>query len=91
MVLVYPMWSRVIYETPFVDHTLRILIQLNWVIIAYNDFMAYDIFAGWSIHGRLTCSICGSDTDCFHLTVGGKVSYFDCHLHWLPKKHPFRM
>jgi hypothetical protein len=25
-----------IYRTPFVDHTLRILIQLNWVVAAYN-------------------------------------------------------
>jgi hypothetical protein len=25
-----------IYRTPFVDHTLRILIQLNLVVIAYN-------------------------------------------------------
>jgi hypothetical protein len=43
------------------------------------DFMAYGIFAGWSIHDRLTCSICASDTDCFHLTAGGKISYFECH------------
>jgi hypothetical protein len=28
-----------IYSTLFVDHTLRILIQLNWVVLAYNlDF-----------------------------------------------------
>jgi hypothetical protein len=53
--------------------------------------MAYGIFARWSVHGRLTCPICGSDTDCFHLTAGGKISYFDCHRHWLPLKHPFRM
>jgi hypothetical protein len=25
-----------IYRTPFVDYTLRILIQLNWVVITYN-------------------------------------------------------
>jgi hypothetical protein len=53
--------------------------------------MAYDIFAGWSIHDRLTCPICGSDTDCFHLTTGGKINYFDYLRRWLPPKHPFRM
>jgi hypothetical protein len=53
--------------------------------------MAYGIFARWSIHGRLTCPICHSDTDCFHLTAGGKISFFDCHRRWLPLKHPFRM
>jgi hypothetical protein len=52
--------------------------------------MAYDIFVGWSILGRLTCLICRSDTDCFRLTVGGKISYFDYHRRWLPPKHPFR-
>jgi hypothetical protein len=53
--------------------------------------MAYDIFVGWSIYGRLTCPLCCSNTDCFRLTAGGKISYFDCHRRWLPLKHPFRM
>jgi hypothetical protein len=30
------MWIGVIHSDPFLDHTLRILIQLNWVILAYN-------------------------------------------------------
>jgi hypothetical protein len=51
------------------------------------DFKAYDIFVGWNIHGELTCPICGLDTDCFHLIHGGKISYFDCHIRWLPWKH----
>jgi hypothetical protein len=49
-----------------------------------HDFKAYDVFARWSIHEELTCLICGSDTDCFRLTHGGKISYFDCHRRWLP-------
>jgi hypothetical protein len=53
--------------------------------------MAYGIFVGWSIHGRLTCPIYRSDTDYFHLTASGKISYFDCHRRWLPPKHPFKM
>jgi hypothetical protein len=56
-----------------------------------HDFMAYGIFARWSVHGRLTCPICGSDTDCFCLTTGGKISYFEHHQRWLPPKHHFRM
>jgi hypothetical protein len=52
--------------------------------------MAYAIFAGWSIHGRLTCPYCGSDTDCLYLAYGGKITYFNCHQRWLPKKHPFK-
>jgi hypothetical protein len=54
-----------------------------------HNFMAYNIFAGWSVHGRLTCLICHADTDCFYLTSGGKISYFDCHRRWLPLKHLF--
>jgi hypothetical protein len=54
--------------------------------------MAYGIFARWSVHGRLTCPICGSDTDYFCLTAGGKISYFDCHRCWLqPKHYNFKM
>jgi hypothetical protein len=37
--------------------------------------MAYAIFTGWSTHGRLTCPYCGSDTDCFRLAHGGKITY----------------
>jgi hypothetical protein len=51
--------------------------------------MAYAIFAGWSTHGRLTCPYCGSDIEYFRLAHGGKVTYFDCHRRWLPRKHPF--
>jgi hypothetical protein len=56
-----------------------------------HDFIAYGIFARWNIHGRLTCPICRSNTDCFHLTTGGKISYYDCHRRWLPPKHHFRI
>jgi hypothetical protein len=55
-----------------------------------HDFKPYDIFAGWSVHGELTCPICGSNTDCFCLTHGGKISYVDCHRRWFPRKHNFR-
>jgi hypothetical protein len=56
-----------------------------------HNFMVYGIFVGWSIHERLACPICCSNIDYFHLTTGGKISYFDCHQCWLPLKHPFRM
>jgi hypothetical protein len=59
-------------------------------LLSVHDFKAYDIFASWSIHGELTCPICGLDIDCFRLTHGGKISYFDCHRRSLPMKHEFR-
>jgi hypothetical protein len=55
-----------------------------------DDFKACGVFAGWSVHRELTCPIYSSDTNCFRLTHGGKISYFDCHRRWLPRKHNFR-
>ncbi|WVZ77611.1 hypothetical protein U9M48_025460 [Paspalum notatum var. saurae] len=55
-----------------------------------HDFLAYGIFAGWSIYGILTRPICGANTRCFRLEFGGKICYFDCHRCWLPSDHIFR-
>ncbi|WVZ89967.1 hypothetical protein U9M48_036312 [Paspalum notatum var. saurae] len=55
-----------------------------------HDFLAYGIFAGWSVYGTLTCPICGADTRCFRLEFGGKICYFDCHRCWLPSDHIFK-
>ena len=56
-----------------------------------HDFLAYGIFAGWRVNGRLACPICGKETDCFWLDAGGKFCYFDCHRCFLPLDHPFRL
>jgi len=55
-----------------------------------HDFLAYGIFSGWSVHGQLTCPICGAKTDCFRLDFGSNICYFDCHICFLPPKHTFR-
>jgi hypothetical protein len=60
-------------------------------LLLVHDFMAYDIFYGWSVHGRLTCPYCGQDTYCFHLSAGGKICYFDCHICFFTLESPFRM
>jgi hypothetical protein len=31
------------------------------------------------------------DTSCFRLKFGGKFCYFDCHRHFLPLDHSFRL
>jgi hypothetical protein len=58
-----------------------------WLV---HDFKAYNIFASWSVHRELTCTICGSDIDYFCPTHGGKISYFDCHRQWLSRNYKFR-
>jgi hypothetical protein len=82
------LWNRV---ESYDSHKKQKFILRAAYLWSIHDFMAYGIFARWSIHGRLTCPICGSNTDCFCLTAGGKIHYFDCHRHWLPLKYPFRM
>jgi hypothetical protein len=59
-----------------------------WLV---HDFRAYNIFSGWSCNGILTYPICRKDTSCFHLKFRRKISYFDCHICFLPLHHPFRL
>jgi hypothetical protein len=70
------LWNRVEAHDSHKKQKFTLRAAYLWSI---HDFMAYDIVVGWSIHGRLTYPICGSDTDCFCLTASGKISYFDYH------------
>jgi len=81
------LWKGVEAYDVFTKQIFKLRVAYLWSV---HDFMAYAIFTGWSTHGRLTCPYCGSDTDCFCLAHGGKITYFDCHRRWLPRKHPFR-
>jgi hypothetical protein len=65
--------------------------SLGAYLWSVHDFMARGIFSGWSVHGKLTCPICGKETDCFQLKFGGKICYFDCHRCFLPRNHAFRL
>jgi hypothetical protein len=44
-----------------------------------HDYLAYEKFVDWCVHGRLNCSICMNGTDVFRLQHGKKVSFFNCH------------
>jgi hypothetical protein len=81
------LWKGVETYNVFKKQIFKLRVAYLWLV---HDFMAYAIFTGWSTHGRLTCPDCGSGTDCFRLAHGGKITYFDCHRRWLPRKHPFR-
>jgi hypothetical protein len=54
-----------------------------------NDYLAYNKFAGWCVHGRLNCPVCMEDSGAFRLEHGRKVSFFYCHRRFLPSNHPF--
>jgi hypothetical protein len=46
---------------------------LMWTI---NDFPAYEMVSGWSIHGKLACPYCMENNKAFTLINGGKASSF---------------
>jgi hypothetical protein len=81
------LWKGVEAYDVFKKQISKLRVAYLWSV---PDFMAYGIFTGWSTHGRLTCPYCGSDTNCFYLAHSGRITYFDCHRRWLPRKHPFR-
>ena len=47
--------------------------NLMWTI---NDFPAYGMVSGWSMHENLTCSYCKENNKAFTLTNDGKTSFF---------------
>jgi len=60
---------------------------LMWTI---NDFSAYGMVSGWSIHGKLACSYCMENNKEFTLTNRGKTSFFYYHQYFLPINHRYR-
>jgi hypothetical protein len=55
-----------------------------------HDYLAYDKFVGWCVHGRFNCPICIDDSDAFKLENDKKVTFFDCHRRFLPLSHAFK-
>jgi hypothetical protein len=55
-----------------------------------HDYLAYDKFDAWRVHGQLNCPICMDDFDAFRLQHVKRISFFDCHRRFLPSNHPFR-
>jgi hypothetical protein len=55
----------------------------------YN-YLAYDKFIGWCVHGRLNCPICMDDSGAFRLEHGKKITFFDCHQRFIPLNQLFR-
>jgi len=43
-----------------------------WTI---NDFPAYEMLSGWSMHGKLACPYCMENNKAFTLPNGGKLFF----------------
>jgi hypothetical protein len=80
------LWERVKAYDYNQKEKFNLRVAYLWSV---HDFKAYNIFAGFSCNGILTCPICGGDTNCFRLKSVGKISHFDCHRRFLPPDHPF--
>jgi hypothetical protein len=72
------------------DHKQKFNLRVAY-LWSVHDFMAYNIFSGWSCNGLLTCPICTKETCCFRLKFGRKICYFDCHRCFLPLDHEFML
>ena len=59
---------------------------LIWTI---NNFLAYGMVYGWSIHGKLACAYYIENNKAFTLTNGGKTSSF-FHQRFLPMDYKYR-
>ena len=69
-------------KTPFKMHI--------WYQYSMHDFLAYEIFSGWCVHGKFPCPLCKDRLRFIWLKKGGKYSSFDKHRQFLPPEHPFR-
>jgi len=58
-----------------------------WTI---NDFLAYEMVSSWSTYEKLVCPYRMKNNKAFTLTNRGKMSFFDCHQHFLPTDHRYR-
>jgi len=55
-----------------------------------NDFPAYGMVSGWSMHETLACPYCMENNKAFTLTNRDKASIFYCHRRFLPPNHRYR-
>ncbi|XP_074306162.1 uncharacterized protein LOC141641399 [Silene latifolia] len=61
--------------------------SLLWTI---NDFPAYGMLSGWSTAGQKACPCCMEESKAFYLPNYKKISWFDCHRHFLSERHGHR-
>ncbi|KAL0322437.1 UNVERIFIED_CONTAM: hypothetical protein Sangu_1863000 [Sesamum angustifolium] len=60
---------------------------LMWTV---DNLPAYGMASGWSTARVTGCPVWMDDTRAFHLQHGRNTCYFDYHMQFLPKYHPYR-
>jgi hypothetical protein len=87
MKVVKVLWQGVDAYDSHLKYRFNLWAAYLWSI---HDYLAYDKFVGWCVHGRLNCLVCMDKSDAFRLQHGRKVNFFDCHQRFLPLSHEFR-
>jgi hypothetical protein len=81
------LWQGVDAYDSYLKYQFNLHATYLWSI---HDYLTYDKFAGWCVHGRLNCPVCMDESDAFRLQHGRKFSFFDCHQRFLPLTQEFR-
>jgi len=61
-----------------------------WYQYSMHDFLAYELFSAWCVHGKFSCLICQEAMKFIWLKKGGKYSSFDQHHQFLDSNHLFQ-
>jgi hypothetical protein len=58
------LWQGVDIYDSHLKYRFNLHVAYLWSI---HHYLAYGIFVGWCVHGRLNCLICMEDSDAFRL------------------------
>jgi hypothetical protein len=81
------LWQEVDAYASHMEYQFNLWATYLWSI---HDYLTYDKFVGWCVHGRLNCSVCMDESDAFRLLHGRKISFFDCHRKFIPLSYELR-
>jgi hypothetical protein len=81
------LWQEIDAYESYLKCRFKLYDAYLWSI---HDYLAYDKFVDWCVHGRLNYPVCMDDSDAFRLQHDKKVNFFNCHQTFLPLSHEFR-
>jgi hypothetical protein len=94
-VFIQPVWDELQYAwekgvLTYDRATKRNFTMHVWYQYSMHDFLAYGIFSGWCVHGKMPCPVCKASLRFTYLNKGRKFSSFDKHRQFLDDNHEFR-
>ena len=74
------------YVDVHTNQTYKMKATSVWTI---NDFQAYEMLSGWSMHRALSCPVFQDQTHGSSLHCSRKMGWYDCYHCFLPRHHSF--